>query len=251
MAGGSWNDGGRTPSHMLAWCKLKLGWINPTVIFNNSQNVTIKPSANYDQVYMLPVGSQSSKEYFLLENRKKIGFDRFLPGEGLLITHVDESQSNNNDQTHYLVDIEQADGKMELNKNANQGDPNDPYPIAGNNSFSASTTPSSKSYSGSDSKVSVTGIERAGDNIVAAINVGGVVADEAKWYNNVKITSTYAYYTSQWAWAYVQGVGWRRIKDGSPDAVTNMFTLCCQALANKRPVKVYADANFIYTAYLL
>ena len=51
-----------------------------------------------------------SGEYFLVENRERIGFDRGLPGDGLLILHVDESRSGNSDEKHPLVGILQADG---------------------------------------------------------------------------------------------------------------------------------------------
>jgi immune inhibitor A len=249
MAGGSWNNGGLNPAHPIGWCKAKLGWLNPTKIFNAQQVVTLKPYAKNDQIFKLPINDINSKEYFLMENRKKTGFDTYLPGDGLIITHIDENMANNNDQNHYLVDIEQCDGKFDLNKNANRGDDKDPYPCGTNTALTISTTPNSKSYAVTDSKVSVTDIQKSGENITATVNVGGVSV--AAWHNNIKVTSTFAYYTSQWAWANIEGVGWRRIKDGSADGVTNIFELCCEAVANTRPVNAYVDSNFIYTMYLL
>jgi immune inhibitor A len=249
MAGGSWNKGGDRPAHPVGWCKIKLGWVNPTVVFNQALNATIKPCESNPQIYKLPIKTNTSKEYFLLENRQRIGFDDNLPGDGLLITHVDENQTNNNDQTHYLVGIEQADGKMDLNKNANRGDSGDPYPYGNNNVFDVNSNPNSKAYDNSGSLVAVTSIARSGQDINASINVGGVAI--IAWYNNVKVMATFAHYTTQWAWANISGLGWRRIKDGSPDGVTNMFTACCEAVANNRSVNVYADENFIYTMYVL
>jgi hypothetical protein len=32
------------------------------------------------------------------------------------------------------------------------------------------------------------------------------------WYNNVKIVATFGYYTTQWVWANIDGVGWKRTK---------------------------------------
>ena len=50
------------------------------------------------------------QEYFLLENRQQAGFDAELPGGGLLVWHIDESQQSNEDENHYLVALVQADG---------------------------------------------------------------------------------------------------------------------------------------------
>jgi len=253
MAAGSWNNGGNTPAHHIGWCKTKLGWINPTVVFNNQQTVTIKPFAKNAQIIKLPVDSLTSKEYFLLENRKKVGFDSNLPGEGLLITHVDDNQSNNNDQSHYLVDIEQCDGKMDLEKNANRGDSTDSYPCGEKTAFDVSTTPNSKTYGGADSKITISNIQRSGDDIIATVNAGVVGAAGPIWYNKKRVTMTYAQCSTQWAWANISGVpaGWRQIKADLPDAVTNIFALCCNAKARGKYVNVYADDKYIYQIYMV
>ncbi|UYG09115.1 M6 family metalloprotease domain-containing protein [Halomonas sp. M4R1S46] len=249
MAGGSWNDGGNTPAHPTAWCKVKAGWVTPTTIFNAQQSVTLQPYARHPDVYRLPIGSPDSKEYFLVSNRQQAGFDTHLPGEGCLIEHVDDNQSNNTDETHYLVDIEQADGQGHLNSNANAGDAEDPYPTAGNNAFTVATTPASKAYDGSDSRVAVTDIQRVGDTITTDINVGGVTAKA--WHNHRAVLQTYSTYHSQNAWARIQGLGWRKIETGSADGVTNTFLALCEAQANDRQVSVYADGDTLYRMYLL
>lgn len=252
MAGGSWNGGGDTPAHPTSWCKFKLGWVNPTVIFNSQQSVTLKPYAiNNEQVYKLPIGATDSKEYFLLSNRRKMGFDSQLPGEGLIVEHVDENQTGNTDETHYLVGVEQCDGKFDLEKNANRGDDTDSYPCGANSSFTVSTTPSSKAYNGSDSKVAVTNIQRSGENITADIKVGEEGSKEG-WYYNKKVLATFGYHTTQWAWAFIDGIGWRRIKGGAADGVTNLFIMLNEAKASDRLVHVYIDSSgLITTAYLL
>ncbi|QTF90927.1 M6 family metalloprotease domain-containing protein [Halomonas sp. BM-2019] len=249
MAGGSWNDGGNTPAHPTAWCKLKAGWVTPTIIFDGQQSVSLQAYASQPDVYRLPIGSVGSKEYFLVSNRQKTGFDRHLPGEGCLIEHVDDNQSNNTDETHYLVDIEQADGQFHLNSNANSGDAEDPYPTASNDAFTVNTTPASKAYDGTDSRVSVTNIQRVGDRITADINVGGGTA--TAWHNNKAVMQTYTTCHSQNAWARIQDLGWRRVESGSADGVTNLFLALCEAQANSRSVNVYADGDKLYRLYLL
>jgi len=249
MAGGSWNNGGTTPAHPVAWCKYKAGWVNPTVIFNAQQDVTIPSYTNNGQVYKLPINSTSSKEYFLVSNRQQSGFDAHLPGAGMIIEHVDDNRANNTDENHYLVDIEQADGQRHLNTNTNSGDATDPYPTASNNAYTDTSTPNSKSYAGADSKVSVTNIQKSGNNITASINVGGAAVQT--WHYNKAVLMTYAWYTTQWAWANIESLGWRRIKDAAADGTTNMFDALCEAQANGRNVHVNADANFIYGMYLV
>ncbi len=72
------------------------------------------------------------------------------------------------------------------------------------------------------------------------------------WHYNVTVTSTYVHHTTQWAWANISGLGWRRIKDGAADGVTNLFVLLNAAAANGRPVHVYIDgSSLINTAYMV
>ncbi len=72
------------------------------------------------------------------------------------------------------------------------------------------------------------------------------------WFNNRKVNSAFVSNDTQWAWANIEGIGWRRIKDGAPDGVTNIFTMMCAAKAKGRTVHVDIDTdNLITTAYLL
>ena len=36
---GYWGD---TPSHMSAWCKMQMGWLNPQVMLNSSNSVELE-----------------------------------------------------------------------------------------------------------------------------------------------------------------------------------------------------------------
>ena len=242
MAGGSWNNQGNTPAHPSAWCKARVGWVSPTTILNTQQNVNLAPYAGNAQVYKLPIGAETSKEYFLLSNRQQTGFDSHLPGEGLLIEHVDENQSNNTDETHYLVNIEQADGRSDLNKNANRGDAGDAFPCDANCEFTSSSTPNSKAYNGADSQITVTTIQRSGDNVTATVKVGAA----ATWYTNRSVVNAYSSNDAQNAWGYIEGLGWRKVTTGATDGVTNTFVALCDACLNKCKVAIYADDAFIY-----
>ena len=72
------------------------------------------------------------------------------------------------------------------------------------------------------------------------------------WVYNKKVRNTFVHHTSCWSWAFIDTVGWRRIKDGAPDGCTNLTILFNVAKANDRNVSVNIDAaNLITTAYLL
>jgi immune inhibitor A len=171
MAAGSWGLGGDRPVHPSAWCKSTQGWINVVSQMNNA-DVTISDVKTDRTAYRLWKDGAGGNEYFLVENRQQAGFDASLPGQGLLIWHVDEAIPDNTDESHYKVALMQADGLRQLETNANRGDEGDPFPgSTGNASFTASSTPSSRSYAGSDTFVAVTGISPSSPAMHVHLNV--------------------------------------------------------------------------------
>lgn len=252
MAAGSWNGAGDRPAHPTAWCKLKAGWVTPVTVFGSEQEITLEAYETSAHVVKLPVGSATAKEYFLLSNRQQTGFDDEIPASGMLIEHCDDSRSNNTDESHYLVDVEQSDGRRDLNLNANRGDADDVYPGAANTAFDAGSTPNSRSYAGSDSGVAVTGITRTENRVSAQIsNSAHNGGAGPQWLYNQRITATYAHHTEQFAWVHVEGLGWRRVKEGAADGVSNLFDMCNEAVAHSRTVHVSVDGESLYTAYLV
>lgn len=71
------------------------------------------------------------------------------------------------------------------------------------------------------------------------------------WVSNQTIQLTYAIHTAQGAWAYITGIGWRRIRTGSPDGVSNVFQVCCQAMASGGKVNLYIDGTYLYNVIQL
>lgn len=45
------------------------------------------------------------------------------------------------------------------------------------------------------------------------------------WFNNEKVIAAFVSNDAQWAWANIEGIGWRRIKEGSSDGLPNIFTI--------------------------
>ena len=182
MAGGSWNGGGDIPAHPSAWCKVNQGWATVTNV-TNSGIISIPDVKTSRTVHRLWKDGAGGSEYFLLENRQRTGYDANLPGDGLMIWHIDEAQPGNTDENHYKVALMQADGKRDMELDHNRGDAGDPYPgSSGNTTFNAMSTPNSNSYANQGTCVSVTGISASGPTMSAMVSIqcGKSVVKDAK-----------------------------------------------------------------------
>jgi hypothetical protein len=163
------------PCHPSAWCKANQGW---ATVENITQNrlLRLDDVKNSHTVYRLWREGVSSTEYFLIENRQRDGFDTSLPGDGLLVWHIDDAVAANSNESHYKVALVQADGNRDLEKPAslgNQGgDAGDPYPgSAGKRSLTNTTQPNSRAYSGQSSGVSLTEISDPGATMSVRVRV--------------------------------------------------------------------------------
>jgi hypothetical protein len=132
-------------------------------------------------VYKLWTDGLEGSEYFLVENRQRVGFDYYLPGDGLLIYHVDQTDSNNNHEWYpghtlfgnYLVALEQADGDWGLEQNINSGDNGDPWPgITAHTNYDSISTPNSRSYAFENTHVEVRNISGSQSTMTADLYVG-------------------------------------------------------------------------------
>ena len=135
MAAGSWLNNQKTPSIFDAWSRSVLGWTNPVVI-TNVGNYTI-PYCVSDSNFAFRINTKKSSEYFLLENRQNKGFDKFLPSKGLAVWHINTgyagklsqlSNNTNNDTSALGVQLIQADGLREMERNINNGNLGDLFP---------------------------------------------------------------------------------------------------------------------------
>lgn len=172
MGMGCWGNNGLKPTHLDAWSKYKLGFMDITknpqgvVTVNNIEN-------NADAIKYT---TADPKEYFLIENRQKILFDTYLPGDGLLIWHINENKNNNNDETCFLVGLLQADGLNDLEDKANNGDTGDPFPGSTiKRSFGSTTTPSSLLCDLTTRNMSITSISNSGNSMTFTASVPPIV----------------------------------------------------------------------------
>lgn len=91
MAGGTDYNGGYTPAGYNAYERYSLGFA-PLQTIDVAGKYELEPFNTSNQFYRIATGTK--KEFFYVENRQKTGWDRFLPGHGLLVWRVDSTNSN-------------------------------------------------------------------------------------------------------------------------------------------------------------
>ena len=152
MSSGNHLNQGRTPSPICAYLRDLTGWCDKQYILNESRRFTAV-HGDYDAV--LRFNTDTPTEYFLVENRVQNGLDKYLPASGLAVYHCDTMGSNElEDGTpdrHYQCALLQADGHRDLENDFNDGDAGDLYGKVDTVALSKDSTPSSRTWRGSDS----------------------------------------------------------------------------------------------------
>lgn len=89
MDNGNYNGNGFCPAGYTSYEKMFCGWSRPTQLSNAAQSVVgMKPLSEGGDSYIIYNGGDND-EYYLLENRQRVGWDAGLPSSGMLILHVD------------------------------------------------------------------------------------------------------------------------------------------------------------------
>ena len=85
MDGGNFTNYGWCPPNYTALEKMLLGWLTPIELTEPATITDMKPVADGGEVYLI---RHTDSEYLLLENRQWHGWDYGLPGQGLVVYHV-------------------------------------------------------------------------------------------------------------------------------------------------------------------
>jgi immune inhibitor A len=166
------------PTRPCAWALSDMGWATVENL-TRSGVVSFEPADVANRVYRLWWEGQTSSEYFLAENRRRRGQDADLPGEGLLIYHVEAdiiaaSRAANRVNSGFVpgLRLEEADGMYHLLSSINRADAGDPFPGAsGATTVSDATQPSLRTYDARYSNVSLADIRTAGDRVEAWVQL--------------------------------------------------------------------------------
>jgi len=92
---GPYNNDGNTPPGYSAYERFYMGWLKPRVL-TNPEYVWLNPLNNHRDALIICEGDQHNlvgndpnpNTFYILESRKKVGWDKYLPGQGLLITKI-------------------------------------------------------------------------------------------------------------------------------------------------------------------
>ena len=157
MDSGSYNGDGYCPAGYTSYERRVAGWLEPIVLTDSMTIEGMQALQDGGEAYIM-YNDGHPDEYFLLENRQLIGWDRGVPGHGLLILHVDYkasvwgANSPNNAPSHQRMTWIPADGQYDYTTYLGtryysfEGMTTDTYPSGSNNSFGNETNPAAKLY---------------------------------------------------------------------------------------------------------
>lgn len=162
---GPYNNNGHTPPNYSAYERFALGWLSPDTISSHGE-YSLQEIGSSNRAYIAL--TEREQEYFLFENRIKKGWDKYLPGEGMLVWHVDYnkdifvSNTVNNDKSHQYVDLVEADNRA---TSFTLG--GDPFP--GDSmikTFGPSTRPALRSWGGESLGITLSNIDLSAERII-------------------------------------------------------------------------------------
>lgn len=178
---GCYNDDGYTPIGYTAYEKNFMGWID---LEEGKQNTlyTLSPlNMGADRAVKL-TNAKDKNEYYILENRKKQGWDKYMGYDGLFIYHVTYSASAWNNNTVNDYDLQRmtpvpADGTLKLDKESYRGETyyyineadlaGDLWPYGNANELTDTSTPAAEVNTGSLLGKPITQITRNADGTIS------------------------------------------------------------------------------------
>jgi M6 family metalloprotease-like protein len=177
MGSGNYLNYGKTPSPVCGYLRDLAGWVDEVVPLEQSHRVE---AVHGDYGRLWKHDTHLPNEYFLVENRSRLGLDKYLPSSGLAIYHCDilgsnEWQEGTGDK-HYQCALMQADGRLDL-ESGRSADRTDLYADVHGVAISDTTNPSSRTWSGSDSGLIISEVSQPGETMRFSV---GAAAETTK-----------------------------------------------------------------------
>ena len=94
MDSGNYNDGGFRPCGYSGFERMMVGWLTPTELKEETRITDMEALASHEEAYII-YNDAYKDEYYIVENRQKVGWDEPLPGSGIIIFHVNFRYFNN------------------------------------------------------------------------------------------------------------------------------------------------------------
>ncbi len=184
-------ESGKEPFHFSAFPKIYFDWVEPTVITAEETIISLNPVEDHPEIIKLyPNNNLQSDEYFLLENRQEIGYDRnfWYRGlcPGLLIWHIDGNivddpywfrRVNSKPPTNFAppnpgIIIVEADGEQEMITEAdslNYGECEDTWKVG--QTWDQDSVGATTLWNGSDTGLSVSVLSETDGVLELQINI--------------------------------------------------------------------------------
>jgi M6 family metalloprotease-like protein len=153
----------KNPAQICAYLKNDAGWTSAAVTPAAGAMTSLRSGRNEFAIYR----GTEQKEYFILENRERFGRDAGLPDQGLTIWHVDEKGSNAKKASASQRDecvLIQADGRKDFKQPL--------YRAGSGHCLSATTTPNSKWWDGTNSGFDILKIAAGGQHTISLLSGG-------------------------------------------------------------------------------
>ena len=144
MDSGNYNGEGYSPAGYSAHERWLMGWLTPTELTTTTTVTNMPALSDEPQAYLIR-NDGFPNEYYIVENRQQDGWDASLPGNGIIVFHVDydadlwvstRAYVNTSSRQHYLIfpanDITSTSKTIIKNWS---------YPYYNNNSLTNSSTP--------------------------------------------------------------------------------------------------------------
>jgi hypothetical protein len=144
---GNYNGEGYCPAGYSAHERWLMGWLTPTELTTATTVTNMPALSDNPQAYLIR-NDGFQNEYYIVENRQQDGWDASLPGNGIIVNHVDYDEDlwvstkayvNTSSRKHYLIfpanNISSATTVFSKNWS---------YPYQKNNSLTNTSTPAAE-----------------------------------------------------------------------------------------------------------
>lgn len=186
MSMGCYLNHGRTPVGYSAYERIMAGFITPETI---TESGTYSLPAFETSGKAMMIESMVGDEFFILENRQPVKWDKALPGHGMLVYRVDRTEPElwvtnqvNRDPEHPRYAFLSAKPQYGGNMNRREDTGYDPFPGLGNVSeLTNQTSPSLQSWYGYNSNVTLHDITEADGEITFRAEASANLSYSEKW----------------------------------------------------------------------
>ncbi len=190
MAGGSYLNNSRTPVGYSLFQRYQAGFATPKLITGEG-NFDLRSIEENNEGYR--INSAVNKEFFLLENRRKSGWNAYLPGEGMLVFRVDSTNTSvwvnntiNCNPGHNYYELLRANPKLISGTSIDWS--GDPFPGSGNVlKITNETTANLKSWTGKPTELVINDIIEDKNGVIHFSVVRGDLGEATEDFESMPV----------------------------------------------------------------